>query len=41
VRAAYNHAEHLTERRKMMQAWSDYLDGLRSRCNTVRMLRVV
>lgn len=29
VRAAYNHAEHLAERRRMMQAWSDYLDGLR------------
>lgn len=29
VRAAYNHAEHLAERRKMMQAWADYLDRLR------------
>jgi integrase len=29
VRAAYNHAERLTERRKMMQAWADWLDGLR------------
>jgi integrase len=28
VRAAYNHAEHLPERRKMMQAWADYLDEL-------------
>ena len=28
VRAAYNHAEYLQERRKMMQAWADYLDGL-------------
>jgi integrase len=28
VRAAYNYAEHLPERRKMMQAWADYLDGL-------------
>ena len=28
VRAAYNYAEHLAERRKMMQAWADYLDGL-------------
>jgi integrase len=28
VRAAYNHAEHLAERRKMMQEWSDYLDSL-------------
>ena len=29
VRAAYNRAEHLPERRKMMQAWADYLEGLR------------
>jgi integrase len=29
VRAAYNRAEHLPERRRMMQAWSDYLDELR------------
>ena len=31
VRAAYNYAEHLPERRKMMQAWADYLDGLKIR----------
>jgi len=30
VRAAYNRAERLAERRKMMQAWADYLDSLRS-----------
>jgi len=30
VRAAYNYAEYLPERRKMMQAWADYLDGLRA-----------
>jgi integrase len=29
VRAAYNYAEYLPERRKMMQAWSDYLDTLK------------
>src|SRR5690606_14064128 len=29
VRAAYNYAEYLPERRKMMQAWADYLDALR------------
>ena len=29
VRAAYHRAEHLEERRKMMQAYADYLDGLR------------
>jgi integrase len=27
VRAAYNHAQYLTERRKMMQWWADYLDS--------------
>ncbi|HKT32844.1 MAG TPA: integrase arm-type DNA-binding domain-containing protein [Gammaproteobacteria bacterium] len=30
VRAAYNYAEHLPERRKMMQQWADYLDSLRA-----------
>ncbi len=29
IRAAYNYAEHLPERRRMMQAWSDYLDTLK------------
>jgi integrase len=29
VRAAYNRAQRLAERRKMMQAWADYLDELR------------
>ena len=29
IRAAYNYAEHLPERRRMMQAWADYLDQLR------------
>lgn len=29
VSAAYNYAEHLPERRLMMQAWADYLDALR------------
>lgn len=27
---AYNRVAHLTERRKMMQTWADYLDGLKS-----------
>lgn len=30
VRAAYNHAKYLTQRRAMMQAWADYLDQLRA-----------
>jgi integrase len=28
VRAAYNHATYLPERRRMMQHWADYLDSL-------------
>ncbi len=28
VRAAYNYAEYLPERKKMMQEWADYLEGL-------------
>jgi len=35
VRAAYNSAEHLPLRRKMMQAWADYLDGLRAGGNVL------
>lgn len=30
VSATYNWAEYLPERRRMMQAWADYLDGLRA-----------
>ena len=30
VRAVYNYAQYLPERRRMMQAWSDYLEHLRS-----------
>ena len=30
VRAAYNYAEHLPERRRMMKAWADHLDELRA-----------
>ena len=29
IRAAYIYAKHLPERPKMMQAWPDYLTGLR------------
>jgi integrase len=28
VRAAYNHAEYLPERRKMMQWWADFIDNM-------------
>lgn len=30
VRAAYHRSEYLPERRRMMQTWADYLDGLRT-----------
>ncbi len=30
VRAAYNRAQYLEERRRMMQSWADYLDGLKA-----------
>jgi integrase len=30
VRAAYNRAQYMAERREMMQAWADYLDGVRT-----------
>nr|WP_320193596.1 integrase arm-type DNA-binding domain-containing protein [uncultured Desulfobacter sp.] len=30
VRASYNHAKYLQERIEMMQAWADYLDGLKA-----------
>jgi len=39
VRAAYNKAQRLPERRKMMQAWADYLDGLRAGANVIPIRR--
>ena len=33
IRAAYNHAEYLPERRQMMQEWADYLDELKTENN--------
>lgn len=35
VRASYNHAEYLVERKKMMQHWADHLDRLRIGGNVV------
>ena len=35
VRASYNHAEYLPERKEMMQAWADYLDALVSGADVV------
>jgi len=39
VRAAYNYAEHLDERRKMMQSWADYLDGLKRGAEVIPIKR--
>jgi integrase len=35
VRAAYNHASYLPQRREMMQFWADYLDSLKSGADVV------
>ena len=35
IRAVYNHAQHLDERRKIMQAWADFLDLLRDKGEVV------
>lgn len=37
VRAAYNYAEHLPERKRMMQGWADYLDKLRAGADVIPM----
>lgn len=39
VRAAYNFAEFLPERRRMMQAWADHLDSLREGRKVVPLFR--
>jgi integrase len=37
MRAAYNFAEHLSDRRRMMQEWADCLDGLASGAKVVNI----
>lgn len=39
VRAAYNRAQYVAERRVMMQAWADYLDALRAGSNVTAIRR--
>lgn len=39
VRAAYNRAQYLAERVKMMQSWADYLDGLRAGAKVIPIKR--
>jgi integrase len=41
VRGAYNRAQRLADRRKMMQTWADYLDGLRANGNVVSLRQAV
>lgn len=41
VRGVYNKAEHLPERRRMMQAWADYLDSLKSGAKVTPIRRAV
>ena len=40
VRAAYNRAQYLDERRRMMQSWADYLDSLREGATVINIKRV-
>ena len=39
VRRAYNRAQHLAERTKMMQAWADHLDTLRAGATSAKATR--
>ncbi|QNN47044.1 integrase arm-type DNA-binding domain-containing protein [Thermomonas brevis] len=39
VRGIYNQAQYLDERKRMMQAWADYLDVLRAGANVVPIKR--
>lgn len=39
VRAAYNHADYLPQREKMMQAWADYLDCLKQGGEVINLKR--
>jgi integrase len=39
ARASYNRAQHLQERRRMMQAWADYLEALKAGARVVSIGR--
>ncbi len=41
VRAAYNYAEFLPERKRMMQAWADYLEGIKGGAKIIPIRTVV
>lgn len=36
---AYNRCSHLAERKKLMQLWSDYLDGLKAGAKVLPLKR--
>jgi integrase len=40
IRAAYNRAQYLDERRRMMQAWSDYLDALKNGADVIPFRKI-
>ena len=40
VRDAYNRATYLDERRRMMTAWANYLDGLKNGASVTPIRRV-
>jgi len=37
---AYNRTQHLSERKKMMQTWADYLDGLKAGAKVIPLKKV-
>ena len=37
VSASYNHAKYLPQRAKMMQNWSDYLDGIKAGAKVINL----
>jgi hypothetical protein len=39
VSAAYNFAEHLPERHKMMVTWADNLDGLKAGAEVLHLFK--
>jgi integrase len=41
IKAAYNYAQYLPERQKMMQSWADYLDSLKRNANVVTLYKTV
>lgn len=40
VRAAYNRAQYLEERRRMMQSWADYLDSLKNGAQVIPFKKI-